>query len=312
MTDQSIPDTSPDLASTSMRRLVRRKRRWLIPVGAAIAFLGSMAGVGGGLFAGPFLAVYYRFTLRRAVATGLILVFVNALTSTVTEVLRPDSRVLWTVVAATAAGSLIGAQGGFSISKRLDERRLRQFFVIVLAIAGARVFRDVLAGGRVADVTAGGEVLGLDLLLAGLAGLGGGILAPILGIGGGLLIVPALYLLVPAIGFPEARACSMAVIVVSSSRSLYLHGRAGNVSWNLARFLAVGAAIGAVGGVVTVKQPGLALFGQIVLGATLWLVAGRFVVELARGRRASDGATNESGAPALERSASQESGQPQA
>ncbi|MHC4893507.1 MAG: TSUP family transporter, partial [Planctomycetota bacterium] len=272
-----------------------------------------------GLFAGPFLAVYYRFTLRRAVATGLILVFVNALTSTVTEVLRPDSRVLWTVVAATAAGSLIGAQGGFSISKRLDERRLRQFFVIVLAIAGARVFRDVLAGGRVADVAAGGEVLGLDLLLAGLAGLlaglaglGGGILAPILGIGGGLLIVPALYLLVPAIGFPEARACSMAVIVVSSSRSLYLHGRAGNVSWNLARFLAVGAAIGAVGGVVTVKQPGLALFGQIVLGATLWLVAGRFVVELARGRRASDGATNESGAPALERSASQESGQPQA
>jgi uncharacterized membrane protein YfcA len=260
----------------------RRRRRWLVPSGAVIAFLGSMAGVGGGLFTGPLLSLFYGFALRRAVATGLILVFVNALVSTATEVLRDDGRVIWSVVAATAVGALLGAQGGFAISRRLDERRLRQVFVFVLSIAGARVFYDVLHGGRVADLGGGEAISGLHLGLAGLVGLAGGTLAPILGIGGGLLIVPGLYLLVPAIGFPEARACSMAVIVATAARSLYLHGRAGNVSWNLARFLAAGAAVGAVAGVVTVKQPGLALFGQLVLGSTLWLVALRFLRDLRR------------------------------
>jgi uncharacterized membrane protein YfcA len=276
------PEAVEELSATTVRRRALRKRRWLIPVGALIAFLGSMAGVGGGLFAGPFLAVYYRFPLRRAVATGLILVLVNAVVSTVTESTRDDGRVLWSVVAATAAGALVGAEGGFAISKRLDERRLRQVFVVVLSIAGARVFWDVLHGGRVAEVGPAGELDALDLVLAGLVGLGGGTLAPILGIGGGLLIVPGLYLLVGAIGFPEARACSMAVICVTAARSLYLHGRAGNVSWDLARFLAVGAAVGGVAGVRVVKQPGLALGGQIVLGATLWLVAGRFLRDLRR------------------------------
>ena len=81
------PDGASELATTAVRRQHRRKRRWLLPVGALIAFAGSMAGVGGGLFTGPFLAGYYQILLRRAVATGLILVVVNAIVSTATEVL---------------------------------------------------------------------------------------------------------------------------------------------------------------------------------------------------------------------------------
>jgi uncharacterized membrane protein YfcA len=255
-------------------------RAWLLPAGAAIAFLGSMAGVGGGLFTSPLLTLAYRFPLRRAIATSLVLVMVSALVATATEVLRPDSRVLWSVAVATGLASLVGAEFGFVLSNRLAERRLRQVFVWVLALAGARVFYDALLGGPLEGGSAAAQVRSLDLLIAALAGLGGGVISPLLGIGGGLLVVPALYLFVPAAGFQEARACSLAVMGFTAARSLWLHARVGRVSFAFARWLAPGAVVGAVCGVLTVKRPGFEFVGQLVLGTILWLVAARFVRDL--------------------------------
>lgn len=260
-------------------------RAWLTPAAAVIAALGSMAGIGGGLFTGPLLSIVYGFQLRRAVATALGVVLANALLSTATEIANPSGRILWPVSLAMALGALFGAQVGIGVARRLDERRLRQVFVVVLSIAGTKVLFDALASGAAQSDGAAGGIGALGLAIGTGIGFLGGAIAPVLGIGGGLVMVPAVYLLVPGAGFAEARACSLAVIVVTAARSLWLHGRDGRVSWSSVAWLAPGAALGGVVGARLVHLEGWDLGGQLILGAVLWTVTVRFALEL---RRPSD------------------------
>ncbi len=97
-------------------------------------------------------------------------------------------------------------------------------------------------------------------------------------------MVPGLYLALPALGFPGARACALAAGVVGSSRSLFLHARAGRVHWRPGLVLGAGALVGAVLGVSFLHLPGFAEVGRPILAAVLWFVAGRFLFDLRRGK----------------------------
>lgn len=69
----------------------------------------------------------------------------------------------------------------------------------------------------------------------------------LLGIGGGLLFVPGLVL---GLGLPQTRAhaASTSVIVASSLAALTVLAPAGEVAWDAAGYLALGAGAGAVAG----------------------------------------------------------------
>jgi uncharacterized membrane protein YfcA len=98
-------------------------------------------------------------------------------------------------------------------------------------------------------------------------------------------MVPGLFLVIPGIGFPGARACALAAGIVGSARSLFLHARAGRVHWRAGAVLAGGALLGAGSGVYFLHLPGFAEVGRPLLAAVLWFVAGRFVVDLRRDAR---------------------------
>lgn len=88
-----------------------------------------------------------------------------------------------------------------------------------------------------------------------LLGILVGFLAGLLGIGGGLVVVPALIILLPLLGFapdivmPIALASSLASIVVTSSSAAFNHHKSGNIPWFMAKklmiFVALGALVGA-------------------------------------------------------------------
>ena len=84
----------------------------LLLAGAAIAFIGALCGIGGGLFAVPMLHYLFKLDLRASVATALCLVAATAYSSTLTEVFREDSFLELTV-GPLAVGALLGAQLGF-------------------------------------------------------------------------------------------------------------------------------------------------------------------------------------------------------
>lgn len=258
----------------------------LVPVGFLVAVVGALCGIGGGLFAVPILHFVRRLELKRAVASGLLLVLVTTAGSTVTEALRPDPDLTWSRVLPVVAGVLVGAQLGFLASRRISTRALRGVFVVVLFLAGLRLFLSS-SGAETGVIEIQGGATGT--LLALLAGLGGGFVAPLLGVGGGLVMVPTLFL---GLGLPfgEARATSLAAGAVGALRSLVLHAKDGRVDFRAGAPLALGALGGSIAGVWAVHLEGAAEVGRLLLAAILWFTAGRFALEVwrARGGEAAD------------------------
>jgi uncharacterized protein len=120
----------------------------------------------------------------------------------------------------------------------------------------------------------------IALFLAGLAaaGLLAGFIGGLFGVGGGVVIVPALYLVLGALGVDEAVRMHLAIgtslstILATSWRSLSTHAKAGAVDFAVLRawipWIAVGALIGA--GLAGLASTEVLL---IVFGAGLLLVA---------------------------------------
>jgi hypothetical protein len=251
--------------------------RWFVVAGLLIGFAGALCGIGGGIFAGPLLHAVRKLPLRRAAATAILVILGTTTASTTAEFLRGDSQLVWSVVWPLAGGALLGAELGFRLSKRIDERALKQLFAVVLILAGLRVlfFTQGLVGAERLDAR-------LELALAFAIGLAGGSLTPLLGIAGGVVMVPALFLALGELGFGGARACALAAGAVSALRSLWLHARAGNISYSLGLPLAAGALLGALVGVEAAHLEALAFFGRLLLGFILLGQGARFARELLR------------------------------
>jgi uncharacterized membrane protein YfcA len=124
----------------------------------------------------------------------------------------------------------------------------------------------------------GGEIA----LLAGLlvvTGGAAGVLAGLLGVGGGIVIVPVLFWVLGALGFPEATsmavavATSLATIVPTSISSARAHAAKGNLDTTLLRAWGPFVFAGALGGgLLSFVLDGSALtliFGVVALAVAL-------------------------------------------
>ncbi len=105
-------------------------------------------------------------------------------------------------------------------------------------------------------------------VLGAACGLLAGFLAGLLGIGGSLVVVPGLYLLLPAFGVPAADvphaavATALAAMLPTALRGAWVQHRRGGLARDWLARLGPGAALGAVGGALFALQlhgPTLAL-----------------------------------------------------
>ena len=247
-------------------------------VGFSIAAWSAMCGIGGGLFAVPVLHYVYKLSLKDSVVTSLSLVAAATISATLSEMFRDDSAIDWGIVAGLAAGCLVGAPIGFRVARRIETRPLKMVFIVILVLVAARIFGFI---GTAHAASPDGLLLpgigGMDYVVAVCVGLGGGFVAPLLGIGGGLVAVPALLFTVPVLGHLGARACSMAMATVTSTRSLAMYYKAGELDLRRSASFAGGAAVGAIVGVQLVHLENVTDAAQKMLGATLLIVAARFV-----------------------------------
>lgn len=247
----------------------------LTAVWGPLAFLSALCGIGGGLFAVPLLHYVGATPLKRAVATSTVIVFILSVVGTLTEALQDKPNFIWPAIAALAVGGWAGAVSGYWVSQRVDTRFIKRAFVFVLLFSAYRV----LAVGGGASDELGPDARQLEplyVVLVALIGFVGGFIAPILGVGGGLFVVPALYLSFPAISILEARACSVAMTILTSGQSAWLHARAGSVDSTPLKWLGPATVVGSALGVVAVHQPGWAAVARIGLGVILLAVAARF------------------------------------
>lgn len=260
----------------------------LVLLGLVIATYGSVLGLGGGFIAVPVLHYLYKRPLKESVATSLGLVAATTSAGTLAEVLRPDSRLVWSLVALLVAGSLIGAQIGFWLAQRTRTYWIKLAFAVLLMWSGVEfLVGNGLRGGTVspdADLVQGAQYGILAHLIALGIGITAGTVSPMLGIAGGLIAVPALYIAVPGLGYLGARACALAMGMVASLRSLMLYRSQHQVHVGRALALASGGVFGGVLGDVVVKIEGFESTAKVLMGITLVVLAARFTWDVLGGQ----------------------------
>lgn len=180
-------------------------------VAAVAAVLGSMLGLGGGVFLVPVYALFFAIDPKVAVGTGAVVVVTNSIVGSAVHLRSrfTNLRLAMLLQVATATGAIAGALFGLNADPRLV---LGVFGLVLLYAAvsmvsrrggheppalppdtpdphrlGAR-FRDPAIGRDVAYVPAR-VPLGLGI------GAGAGVLSGMLGVGGGVVMVPAMTLL---------------------------------------------------------------------------------------------------------------------
>lgn len=261
---------------------VRVRPLVLLVVGALIGAYSALCGIGGGVFAVPLLHYAYRMPLRTAVANSLVLVAASTASATLLEALHAESALRLDVTAALVAGSLVGSRVGFAIGKRASTRALKAFFALLLVAVAVQL----LVGDGARDVftadAARGDLASAELALVAAIGFAAGVVAPLLGIGGGLVAVPALVHLLPGLGFLAARACSMAMSTVTAWQSVWLYRRDGEIRSGASTWLAIGAVVGAAGGIQLVHVDEVTRAARVLVAFALVFAAARFGWDVAQ------------------------------
>jgi uncharacterized protein len=257
--------------------------------GAAAGLVGSMLGIGGGVFLVPLLTLVFDVPIRAAVAASLVSVIATATASSTVNLDRGlvNMRLAMALEVATSVGGL----GGGLAASLFTTQQLFLLFGGTLAVMGALMMmrsgrRNVIAdtsvppgrlGGRLqeGETTYVYRVRRLPLALG--ASLVAGSFSGLLGIGGGIIKVPVLNTFC-GVPIRVAAATSAFMIGVTAAASVFVYFARGDVVLPIAAAVALGALPGSiVGARLGQKVEARAL--KIFMAVVLLLVGGRMALE---------------------------------
>lgn len=126
---------------------IRRPPQWLsIVIGAPMGLLASLAGVGGGVMAVPWLLARGH-RAAHAVATSSVCTVLVAALGAIGYIIFADEVALagatgyvyWPAVLGIAFTALLAAQFGARLAHHVDHRLLRRIFALLLVVVGLRL-----------------------------------------------------------------------------------------------------------------------------------------------------------------------------
>jgi uncharacterized protein len=232
---------------------------WIL-LGVGVGAYGTLIGAGGGFILVPVLLVAYpRMTAIQVTAVSLAVVFVNAISGTLSyaRARRIDYRTGLVLAAATIPGAVLGAIVVGYVPRRLFDLIMGAALLLVSGFLLARPSgnRPLWLNSR---FTVSRVLTGLDntsyeyrfnLGLAAVFSVGIGFLSSLLGIGGGIIQVP---LLTSFFAFPPhiATATAQFALMFTSGAGTFTHVVQGVYApfLRLTAELAVGVVVGAQAG----------------------------------------------------------------
>ncbi|MEM4655994.1 MAG: sulfite exporter TauE/SafE family protein [Acidilobaceae archaeon] len=232
--------------------------------GFLVATIGSMSGIGGGVFMVP-LFYHMGYPIEKAIGTSLLVIVFNSISASINYwrrgVLKPGKWVLMVILMIPA--SMVGAQ-----TTALAPRKILTVVVsTIIIIFGISMLVRSLRG-RAQSRSQNSRLS--NPLIAPLVFIIAGFIAGLTGIGGGAILMPILVSVLRA-QIHTAVAVSMLSIVVSSTSGSIIHIANGNVIFNLAIPFTLGALIGGnVGSTIASKTKPKIL--TIIVGIVLTIV----------------------------------------
>lgn len=233
----------------------------LIGGGILTGTIGTLLGIGGGLFLVPYLVLLLNLPMHQAIATSILAVIATSSAGAVMNLERNlvNLRLGMSLEVATVVGAVLG---GISANLLPGEILSLLFSVVLLVIAGMMLYRryrpipasalspDGNLQARYRDEVSGEEViysvrnLGATSAISFLAGN----LSGLLGIGGGVFKVPAMHL-ISGVPLKAAAATSNFMIGVTAVASAFIYFSHGHVNPVIASSTTLGALAGATLGI---------------------------------------------------------------
>lgn len=240
---------------------------WLIVTGALTGLIGSLLGVGGGVFLVPVLVLLFHVPMHLAVGTSLVVVVTTS--STVGALRGAAGTPNLPLGLVLELSTLVGAIGGGLVAGLVPARALVAIFGLILLPIGVLMWKRNRPAAAATPATSGYQVRNLPagLSVSFLAGA----ISGLLGVGGGIMKIPALTLLC---GVPTkvAVATSNFMIGITAAASVFLYIGRREVEPMLTAAVVVGVMIGSGFGLALGRK----LEGwQIrrVFAALLWITA---------------------------------------
>ncbi|MDP2479357.1 MAG: sulfite exporter TauE/SafE family protein [Candidatus Palauibacterales bacterium] len=238
----------------------------LLGLGLGAGFVGSIVGIGGGVFIVPGLLLLFGVPVRQAVAASLLGVVATSAGSA--AVYLGEGRVDLPLALRLEVMAVAGAVGGGLAAALIPPHVLYLLFSSAVLYAAVVLLRGRTAGGEVARGP--GEVRHLGLGMG--ASAGAGVASGLLGIGGGFAKVPIMHALMD-IPLDVAAATSTFMVGLTASASAWIYWVRGDLVLAYAAPVALGVLVGSsVGARVSDRVPDR--WVRYVLVAVLLYVAG--------------------------------------
>lgn len=245
------------------------KPPWLVLVAAGLVggLFSGVFGVGGGTLMVPLLLWWARMDQRRANATSLLAITPAAIMGALSYGI--GGVFAWLPAIFVALGSILGAQVGAWVLRRIPLVPLRWAFIVFVIASGVLLFLEVPSRESIFELT-----IPISLILLGL-GLFMGVAAGLFGIGGGIVLVPALMVF---LGQSDLAAKSVSLIAMAPGA---ISGSISHLRFNTARlrdglWVALGAVLTApIGSYISfLLNPRVA---AVAFGVLTLIVAGNLI-----------------------------------
>ena len=251
-------------------------------VAAVAAILGSMLGLGGGVFLVPILTLFFGVDPKLAVGASAIVVVTNSVVGSTNHLKNrfTNLRLAMLLQVSTALGAIAGALYGVAADPRVIygvfgavlvyaavSMVIRRERAVSAPIAGAT---DELAlGAAFSDPAIGRDVGYIPIRpAAGMGvGAGAGIISGMLGVGGGVVMVPAMNLLM-RVPVKAAVGTSSFMIGITSVATAFVYYARGKIDPTLVVPAIIGVFLGGqIGSRLTrrLRAQRLALIFSVIL-----------------------------------------------
>lgn len=186
--------------------------------GALFSFIGTLVGLGGGVFMVPLLVLVAGFPLPIAVGSVALALFPSALISTINNARL--KKIDYKAAIRLEIPTIFGAWAGALLTAILPVRPLEFIFAAFILFMAWHMRHKKEAGKFVLKFK---NHIGIGFL-----GVLSGILAGLFGVGGGVLKTPIL-LRIFSLPAKRAAATSLAMIMVTAMVSSFKHWQLGHI-----------------------------------------------------------------------------------
>jgi len=218
--------------------------------GFLVGTVGTFIGVGGGFAIIPFFIVTLSLEPAYAVGTSLVIIFLNALSGTISYSLQ--KRINYKIGIYFALASLPGAVAGWFILQYIDKNFFKVLFSVLLALAAVYIFFS-RNGERLEK---SGELNKKKVFCGTIISFFVGVISTILGIGGGIIHIPVM-LFILAMPTHSATATSHFILTITSFAGTIIFLYHNQIIFNIVLFTGIGVVMGAqVGGIMSAHSRG--------------------------------------------------------